>query len=157
MKTSACRLRPQDFLVRLAVAIGCCDAKPSPAPAPAPPPPAPPAPKPSAPSSGRTSLNGAAGDPGLGTSFGRTPEPKPSLEAMSRGWTRSVAAEEAGAAVRRLLGRMRLSRTDLLGLKQRLDALARMAGERAVGLLNTVAAIGAVAAAPGCGKRRCGI
>ncbi|KAG2437255.1 hypothetical protein HXX76_005918 [Chlamydomonas incerta] len=111
-----------DFLVRLAVAIGCCDTKPSPAPAPA----APPAPKPAATSSsGRTSLNGGAGDPSLT----RNPEPKPSLEALSRGWSRSVGAEEAAAAVRRLLGRMRLSRTDLLGLKQRLDALARMAGE----------------------------
>ncbi|GIL59085.1 hypothetical protein Vafri_14033 [Volvox africanus] len=50
----------------------------------------------------------------------------------SRGWCRTMSMEDAVAAVRRLLERMKLYRSDIQVLKHRLDELARLANEHAV-------------------------
>ncbi|GIL69984.1 hypothetical protein Vretifemale_752, partial [Volvox reticuliferus] len=50
----------------------------------------------------------------------------------SRGWGRVMSTEEAVAAVRRLLERMQLYRSDVQVLKHHLDELARLANEHAV-------------------------
>ncbi|GLI62423.1 hypothetical protein VaNZ11_005036, partial [Volvox africanus] len=50
----------------------------------------------------------------------------------SRGWGRTMSTEDAVAAVRRLLERMKLYRNDIQVLKHRLDELARLANEHAV-------------------------
>ncbi|KAG2488961.1 hypothetical protein HYH03_012578 [Edaphochlamys debaryana] len=134
-----------DLFVRLAVAIACTEAPAGPPPKPPPPPRAAEA------SARRASAEASSSEPYV--SAGEFKQVPVDMAALQSGWTRHLTAADAAAAVKKLMSVMGLSRTDLHGLKQRLDALARMAGEAGArakaNKLAHVTARSAVAAATG--------
>ncbi|KXZ54186.1 hypothetical protein GPECTOR_5g281 [Gonium pectorale] len=95
----------KDVLVRLAVAMASASAA----------------------GGSRTAVSGSGGG-GVGGGAAAQPSAR-DPGGVAAGWGLALSADEAAAAVSRLLGHMRLHRSDMRGLKHRLDLLARTAAD----------------------------